>query len=131
MNQTELLERLIVNAVKEGISKALEPIKEELKAVKALNVKILKEQAVVLKEQSNLANTSSTAGTQQTFRQIPRPNQEAVLERRGLTNVVDDATRKQALQSYLAEASQFAGDVMQGGNLPDMDVPIELILKRG
>ena len=111
MNQTELLQLMIVNAVKDGVSQALQPIKEELAKIKALNTKILKEQT---------ENSNSLAPENGGFRKISRPPTEALMEVRG-----ESSGRE--LSSLLVQAAPFRN---ADGVLPDIDIPISLLLNK-
>lgn len=115
MNQTELLQAVIASAVKEGVRDALEkelaPLKEELKQIKALNAKILKEQANI---KSSAAPLQEQTGT---FRPIPRPN-----------TAITEGQKRMELDKLKAMAAPFADNV--GENLPDIDIDPGLFLRR-
>lgn len=115
MNETELLQLMIVNAVKEGVDKALQPIKEELTKIKALNAKILKEQANLVQAKPIVEQQAPA------FRPIGRP---ASLQEQAYTSHAQD---KVALEAFKAQAAPF---LHADGALPDIDIPVGLLLKK-
>lgn len=119
MKDSELLEYLIVNAVGKGIEQALEkhlkPLKEELAKVKALNAKILKEQAILKEGYVPQAQVQQPAPT---FKKIPAPSQPTY---------INEAASKSELNALKAQAAPF---VKADGNLPDIDINPGLFLTR-
>lgn len=119
MNQTELLQVVIANAVekgvREGLEKELKPLKEELRQIKALNAKILKEQA-------NLVVSSPDARTN-----WPSPVTHQTVN--NLNEQFRDAKQEEAAMNILK--SQAAPFLKADGHLPDVDIPIGLFLKKG
>jgi hypothetical protein len=123
MNETELLQLMIVNAVKEGVDKALKPLQEEIAKVKQLTARVLKEQTE-FKTQFNqqLIEASNTPA----FRKIGPPSAPTILEsNQPVYN--SNAYQGRSLDSFKAEAAAF---VHADEVLPDIDIPIELFLKR-
>lgn len=116
MNQAELLQLTIINAVKEGLRLGLEehikPLKEDLKQIKALNTKILKEQANIIRQEEQV--TVNTG-----FKPISRPRQ-VINESQDINN------RTSQLNSLKAQAAPYAH--ASGGELPDIEIPIEVML---
>jgi phage gpG-like protein len=115
MNETELFQLMIVNA----IEKAIQPLKEDLKQIKALNVKLLKEQANMMQRPAASLQEEVTP----MFKTIGRPNTSQANLTEGQKQQ-QDKYRESELNSLKAQASSFA---QADGILPDIDIPLELI----
>ena len=120
MKEHELLEYLIVNAVGKGIEQALEkhlkPLKEELAKVKALNAKILKEQAILKESYAYAPSVQQPAAP--AFRPIGAPVQPTV---------INEAAKSQELNYLKSQAAPF---VKADGHLPDVDIDPGLFLTK-
>ena len=118
MNQTELLQLMIVNAVKDGMKQALDealkPIKEELGKVKALNAKMLKEGFT----------TTQPAAVQPTFGKIPRPMHDVQINE-GVSTY--KPANNASMDMLKAQAAAF---VNADGMLPDIEIDPGMFLKR-
>lgn len=122
MNQTELLQLMIINAVKEGVNQALKPLQEELGKVKTLAAKVLREQAELKQQLSTQLVESATP----VFKKIGSPSAPTVLEA-AQPGYRSPASNGRTLESFKAEAAAY---VQADGMLPDIDIPIELFLKK-
>lgn len=119
MNETELLQLMIINAVKDGVTSAIKPLKEELLSeiakVKSLSAKILKEQSQLNTQSSVTLNESRG------FQTIGKPSIPTVFGEHQYSQP------NRSLESFKQEAAPF---LRADGILPDVDVPIELFLKK-
>ena len=141
MNQSELLQLMIVNAVEKGVEQALEkklkPIQEELTKIKALNVKLLKEQANLFTQggtvlvENNVGAPRIPVKTQVREVQYNTPNKYP-------SQINEDVAKKQQQEQVksqiagLAGVQDFGGMMGAGENfaLPDIDIDPGLFLKR-
>lgn len=119
MNQTELLQLMIVNAVEKGVAQAIQPLKEELAKIKALNIKILK-------EQTNLVQIEPAPAGNTGFRPLPKAKYPAAITEAVTVAAEQPPAPNPTMRALLAEASLFNNGE---GVLPDVDIPIEMFLK--
>ena len=124
MNETELLQLMIINSVKEGVAQAIKPLKEELLAeiakVKVLSAKILKEQTQINLQSNAVLNEGGG------FTKIGKPSGPTSFE----STSYEHEQPGRSLESFKAQAAPYLRDIGKDGHLPDIDIPVELFLKK-
>ena len=118
LNQAELLQLLVANAVEKGIKAALkeelQPLKEELGKVKILAAKILKE---------GVSTKSPVVELQE--RAAGRLKQ---LSRANVQNITESSDKD--MYQTLKEHGVGTGYSPLGETLPDIDIPVPKIYKK-
>lgn len=129
MKQIDLLEKVIKNAVKEAVREEISVLKEEVKKIKLLTAKLLKEASgsesiqenTVIKKDSLISKVSEAGGYKRFTPGYNSTSKNQNVQVKEPVSIVDKIPSQ-----VLAEASMYAGYDDTG--LPDIDVPVDLFL---